>query len=122
MLSIFTYLCYLNRLINKLHLIRAGKTSLKDRTLHRTFTLPHTGTNSFQPKVCFKGVMVMMMTMMIMMMMMMMMMVMMMMMMNCFCGMVDRGKAFSLIFSQDYCHSSSPSRISETQRARFKPV
>ena len=35
----------------------------------------------------------------------------MMMMMNCFCGMVDRRKAYSLISSWDHCQSSSPSRI-----------
>ena len=40
---------------------------------------------------------------------------MMMMMMNC--GMVDRRKAFSLISSKDHCQRSSPSRISDTQRA-----
>ena len=34
---------------------------------------------------------------------------MMMMMMNCFCGMVDRRKAFSLISSRDHCQRSSPS-------------
>ena len=34
------------------------------------------------------------------------------MMMNCFCGMVDRRKAFSLISSRDHCQRSSPSRIS----------
>ena len=39
----------------------------------------------------------------IMMMMRMMMRMMMMMMMNCFCGMVDRRKVFSLIFSWDHC-------------------
>ena len=39
---------------------------------------------------------------------------MMMMMMNCFCGMVDRRKAFSLISSRDNCQKSSPSRISNT--------
>ena len=33
---------------------------------------------------------------------------MMMMMINCFCGMVDRGKAFSLISSGDHCQRSSP--------------
>ena len=33
----------------------------------------------------------------------------MMMMMNCFCGMVDRRKAFSLISSRDHCQRSSPS-------------
>ena len=36
------------------------------------------------------------------------------MMMNCFCGMVDRRKAFSLISSRDHCQRSSPSRISDT--------
>ena len=39
---------------------------------------------------------------------------MMMMMMNCFCGMADRRKAFSLISSRDHCQRSSPSRISDT--------
>ena len=34
--------------------------------------------------------------------------------MNCFCGMVDRRKAFSLISSRDHCQRSSPSRISDT--------
>ena len=38
----------------------------------------------------------------------------MMMMMNCFCGMVDRRKAFSLISSRDHCQRSSPTRISDT--------
>ena len=37
-----------------------------------------------------------------------------MMMMNCYCGMVDRRKAFSLISSRDHCQRSSPSRISDT--------
>ena len=46
----------------------------------------------------------------------------MMMMMNCFCAMVDRRKAFSLISSRDYCQRSSPSRISDTPRAGFEPV
>ena len=46
---------------------------------------------------------------------------MMMMMMNCFCGMVDRRKAFSLISSRDHCQRTSPSRISETPRAGFEP-
>ena len=36
---------------------------------------------------------------------------MMMMMMNCFCGIVDPRKAFSLLSSQDNCQRSSPSRI-----------
>ena len=31
-----------------------------------------------------------------------------MMMMNCFCGMVEQQKAFSLISSQDHCQISSP--------------
>ena len=39
---------------------------------------------------------------------------MMMMMMNCFCGMLDRRKAFSFISSRDHCQRSSPSRISDT--------
>ena len=46
------------------------------------------------------------------------MMMMMMMMMNCFCGMVDRRKALSLIFSRDHCQRSSPSRISDTPRGQ----
>ena len=45
-----------------------------------------------------------------------------MMMMNCFCGMVDRRKAFSLISSRDHCQRSSPSRISDTPRAGYEPV
>ena len=40
--------------------------------------------------------------------------------MNCFCGMVDWQKAFSLISSQDHCQRSSPSRISGTLQARFE--
>ena len=43
-------------------------------------------------------------------------------MMNCFCGMVDRRKASSLISSRDHCQRSSPSRISDTPRAGFEPV
>ena len=39
------------------------------------------------------------------------------MMMNCFCGMVDRRKAFSPISSRSHCQRSSPSRISDTPRA-----
>ena len=39
-----------------------------------------------------------------------------------FCGMADRRKPFSLISSQDQCQRSSPSRISDTQRAGFEPV
>ena len=44
------------------------------------------------------------------------------MMANCFCGMVDRRKAFSLISSRDYCQRSSSSRISDTPRAGFEPA
>ena len=47
---------------------------------------------------------------------------MMMMIMNCFCGMVDRRKAFSLISSRDHCQRSSPSRIFDTPQAGFEPV
>ena len=46
----------------------------------------------------------------------------MMMMMNCFCGMVDRQKAFNFISSLDHCQRSSPSRIPVTPRAGFKPA
>ena len=45
-----------------------------------------------------------------------------MMMMNFFCRMVDRRKVFSLISSWDHCQRSSPSRISDTPRARFEPA
>ena len=44
----------------------------------------------------------------------------MMMMMNCFCGMVDRRKVFSLISRRNHCRKHSPSRISDTPRAGFK--
>ena len=53
--------------------------------------------------------------------MMMMMMMMMIVMMNCFCGMVGRWKAFSLISSRDHYQRSSPSRISDTPRAGIEP-
>ena len=43
-----------------------------------------------------------------------------MMMMNCFCGMVDRRKAFSLISRREHCQRSSPLRISNTPRAGFE--
>ena len=46
----------------------------------------------------------------------------MMMMMNCFCGMIDGRKAFSLISSQNHCQRSSPSQISDTPRAGFEPA
>ena len=49
-----------------------------------------------------------------------MMMMMMMMMINCFYGLVDRRKAFNLIFSRDHCQIFSPSRISDTPRAGFE--
>ena len=41
-------------------------------------------------------------------------------MMNCFCGMVDRQKAFSLISNRDHCQRSSISRNSDALRAGFK--
>ena len=47
---------------------------------------------------------------------------MMMMMMNCFCGMVDQRKVFSLISSRDHCHRSSPLQISDMPRAGFEPA
>ena len=37
--------------------------------------------------------------------------------MNCFCGMVDRRKSFSLISGRVHCERSSPSRISDTSPA-----
>ena len=46
----------------------------------------------------------------------------MMMMMNCFCGMVDRRKVFSLISNRDHCQRSSPSWISDMPQAGFEPV
>ena len=46
----------------------------------------------------------------------------MMMMMNCFCGIVDRRKVFSLISSRDHCQRFSPSWISDTTRAGFAPA
>ena len=48
------------------------------------------------------------------------MMMMMMMMMHCVCGMVNRGKAFSLISTRDHCQRSTPSQISDTPRAGFE--
>ena len=47
---------------------------------------------------------------------------MMMMVMNCFCGMVGRQKAFSLISSRDHGQRFSLSRISDTPRAGFEPA
>ena len=42
--------------------------------------------------------------------------------MNCFCGMVDWWKMFSLISSWDHCQRSSPSWISNTLWAGFEPA
>ena len=42
--------------------------------------------------------------------------------MNCFCDMVDGQKAFSFIFSRNYCQRSSPSRISDMPWAELEPV
>ena len=39
---------------------------------------------------------------------------------NCFCDMVDRRKAFSLISSRDHDQRSSPSRLSGTPQAGFE--
>ena len=41
---------------------------------------------------------------------------------NCFCGLVDRRKVFSLISSQYHCQRSSPSRIPYMLRPRFEPI
>ena len=37
--------------------------------------------------------------------------------MNCFCGMIDRGQAFSFISIRDHYQRSSPLQIFETPRA-----
>ena len=50
------------------------------------------------------------------------MMTMMIKMMNCFCGIADQRKVFSLISSQDHCMKSSLLRVSGTPRARFEPA
>ena len=42
--------------------------------------------------------------------------------MNCFCGMVDRRKAFSVISSWVHCKRSSPTRISDTPRLGYEPA
>ena len=39
---------------------------------------------------------------------------------HCFCGMVDRQKAFSLISSRDHCQRSSPSGISKRHEQDWK--
>ena len=44
------------------------------------------------------------------------------MMMNCFCGMADQRKAFSLLFSQDHCQRSSTLWISHMPRVGFEPA
>ena len=41
-------------------------------------------------------------------------------MMNCFCGMVEWRRAFSLVSTRDHRQRSSPSRISETPWAEFE--
>ena len=46
----------------------------------------------------------------------------MMMMINCFRGMVDQRKTFSLISSRDHCQRFSPWRISNTPRPGFEPA
>ena len=43
-------------------------------------------------------------------------------MMNCFCGMVDWQKAFSLISRWDHCQRSSPSWISNMLPAGYEPA
>ena len=55
-----------------------------------------------------------------MMMMMRMMMMRMMMIMDCFSGMADQGKAFTLISSRNNCQRFSPSQISDMPRAGFE--
>ena len=50
------------------------------------------------------------------------MMMMIMVMMNCFCGMVNWWKAFSLIYSWDDCQIFSSSQFSSTQWAGFESV
>ena len=45
-----------------------------------------------------------------------------MMMMNCFCGMTDQQKVFSLISICENCQRSYKSGISDTLRAGFEPV
>ena len=42
--------------------------------------------------------------------------------MDCFCGMVDWRKAFSLISSRDHRQRSSPLRIFDTSKAGFEPA
>ena len=42
--------------------------------------------------------------------------------MNCFRGMVDRQKTFSLIYNQEHCQGYSALQISDTPQAGFKTV
>ena len=42
--------------------------------------------------------------------------------MNCFSGMVDGRKMFSLISSRNHCQRPSPSQLSDTPRAGFDPA
>ena len=44
------------------------------------------------------------------------------MMMKCFCGMVDRQKALSLISSRNHCERSFPLQTSDTPLAGFEPA
>ena len=41
---------------------------------------------------------------------------------NCFCGMADQRKTFSLISSHDHCQRSSPSRITDMLQTGFEPA
>ena len=47
---------------------------------------------------------------------------MMMMVVNCFCGIVDQWRVFSLVSSWGHCQRSSPSRISDTLWTVFEPT
>ena len=42
--------------------------------------------------------------------------------MDCFYGMVDQRKAFSVMSNRNYRQRSSPSRISATPQVGFRPV
>ena len=43
-------------------------------------------------------------------------------MMNCFCGMAEQQKVFSLISSRDHFQRSSPLQISDKLQAGFEPM
>ena len=45
-----------------------------------------------------------------------------MMVMECFCGMIDRQSAFSLISSRNHCQRSPPFRMSDMPRAGVEPA